>query len=94
MPLKIVWDEPKRQANLAKHGLDFADFEEGFDFSSAVPVEARPSRTGRARFQLIGWLHGELVVVAVVSPLGWEALSLVSLRRANEKDRIIHARGS
>jgi uncharacterized protein len=24
------WDEPKRQANLAKHGLDFADAEKVF----------------------------------------------------------------
>jgi uncharacterized DUF497 family protein len=23
--VNFTWDEPKRQANLAKHGLDFAD---------------------------------------------------------------------
>ena len=23
--MKIIWDEPKRQANIEKHGLDFAD---------------------------------------------------------------------
>ena len=23
--MNFTWDEPKRQANLAKHGLDFAD---------------------------------------------------------------------
>jgi uncharacterized DUF497 family protein len=28
--LKIVWDESKRLANLAKHGLDFADLNETF----------------------------------------------------------------
>jgi uncharacterized DUF497 family protein len=26
----IVWDEPKRQQNLAKHGLDFAELDERF----------------------------------------------------------------
>ena len=26
--MKIVWDEPKRLANLDKHGLDFADLNE------------------------------------------------------------------
>jgi uncharacterized DUF497 family protein len=26
----FTWDEPKRQANLAKHGLDFADAEKVF----------------------------------------------------------------
>jgi hypothetical protein len=29
-PMEIVWDEPKRLANLDKHGLDFADLDETF----------------------------------------------------------------
>ena len=33
--MKIVWDEPKRLANLAKHGLDFADLSETF-FDNAL----------------------------------------------------------
>ena len=28
--MMIVWDEPKRPNNLAKHGLDFADLDEMF----------------------------------------------------------------
>lgn len=28
--MKIVWDEPKREANLFKHKLDFADLDETF----------------------------------------------------------------
>jgi len=28
--MKIVWDEPKRLANLDKHGLDFADLNETY----------------------------------------------------------------
>ena len=83
----ITWDEPKRLANFMKHGLDFARFETGFDFDGAVRYPARPSRTGRQRFIFVGDLDGEIVVLAVVSPLGTEALSLVSLRRATEKER-------
>ena len=30
----IVWDEPKRLANIAKHGIDFADI--GPDFSGII----------------------------------------------------------
>jgi uncharacterized DUF497 family protein len=33
--MKIVWDEPKRLINLAKHGLDFADLDTNF-FSEAA----------------------------------------------------------
>ncbi len=28
--MRFVWDEPKRLANLKKHGLDFADAEKAF----------------------------------------------------------------
>ncbi len=83
----VIWDEPKRTANLLKHRIDFADFEKGFDFDTAVEFPAKPSRTGRARFGLIGELNGEIIVVAVFSPLGSEALSLVSARPASRKER-------
>lgn len=83
----ITYDEPKRLINLREHGFDFAEFQDGFDFSTAVRFETYSSRTGRARFGLIGLLHGEVVVVGIVSPLGSEALSLVSLRHADKKER-------
>jgi uncharacterized DUF497 family protein len=85
--VKFTWDEPKRLANLAKHGLDFADFEEAFSFDRFAALAARPSRTGRERFRLIGSMFGDTVVVAVVSPLGKEAVSIVSLRPANPLER-------
>ena len=28
--MEILWDEPKRLANIKKHGLDFADLNETF----------------------------------------------------------------
>jgi uncharacterized DUF497 family protein len=33
--MRIVWDEPKRQANLEKHGFDFADVSD-IDWASAI----------------------------------------------------------
>lgn len=85
----IVFDEAKRRSNLDKHGLDMADFAEKFDFESAVEFEAYSSRTGRSRFSLVGVFDGTLVV-AIVSPLGSEALSLVSLRPAKPSERERH----
>jgi hypothetical protein len=29
-PMEIIWDEPKRLANIARHGLDFADLDDAF----------------------------------------------------------------
>jgi uncharacterized protein len=31
----ITWDEPKRKANIERHGLDFADLDR-FDWEGAV----------------------------------------------------------
>ena len=48
----IVWDEPKRQANLVKHGLDFASVTLEF-FSSARIATAKAGR-----YQALGLLNG------------------------------------
>lgn len=85
--MSIVFDEVKRIANLDKHGLDMADFEDGFQFETALEFKAFTSRTGRTRFSLIGYFNGVLIVVAILSPLGSEALSRVSLRPANVTER-------
>ncbi|GJE18255.1 BrnT family toxin [Methylobacterium marchantiae] len=87
----ITWDESKRSTNLVKHGLDFAEFETAFDFSTAIELPAEPSATGRARFRLVGVFDGRLVVVAILSPLGTEALSLISLRPASRAERRLYA---
>ncbi len=34
--MEIVWDEHKRQRNLAKHGLDFTALTEGFFEAAAI----------------------------------------------------------
>ncbi|MGD9924445.1 MAG: hypothetical protein AB7V13_23825 [Pseudorhodoplanes sp.] len=41
--MKIVWDEPKRLANLDKHGLDFTDLTERF-FENALFLPSRDQR--------------------------------------------------
>lgn len=88
--MKIVWDEPKRLSNIAKHNLDFAEMEFGFDFGQAIIIPARMSRSGRVRLTLIGELRGVLLVAAIVSPLGHEAMSVVSLRPASAKERYLY----
>jgi uncharacterized DUF497 family protein len=77
----IVWDELKRLANLAKHGLNFADIEAGFDWESA---EIETSR--QRRLKAVGTLNNEAVVV-IFAALGTEAISVISLRPASRKER-------
>lgn len=76
----IVWDEPKRLANIDKHGLDFTDLSLEF-FERAV---IRPAKRGR--LQAIGRLAGGTVAVIFVR-LGTEGLSVISMRAANSAER-------
>lgn len=79
--MKLVWDEPKRQANLAKHGMDFAALT--FEFFEGAAIW--PTR--HDRFLAIGDLEGVTVVAVVFRPLGTEALSVISMRRASKTER-------
>ena len=86
--MKIVWDEPKRQANIATHGFDLADAE-SFDWETAIVLPGHAGKSGRPRFRAVGWLGHELVTL-VFSPLGAEAISVISLRPASRAERKLH----
>ena len=81
--MKIVYDENKRLSNIRKHGFDFADVTlDFFEFSTIVPVKS-------GRFMAIGAIgNGILAVVFVI--LGTEGLSIISMRRASKKERVVH----
>ncbi|MCI5040947.1 MAG: BrnT family toxin, partial [Donghicola eburneus] len=68
-------------SNIEKHGLDFAVLTEDF-FENAL---IEPSYAGRSI--AIGRVNGKLITVAVFRPLGSEALSVISLRAANSRER-------
>ena len=83
--MKIVWDEPKRLANLDKHGLDFADLNETF-FDDALVLP-----TYNKRWAGIGKnIRGVIVVVFV--KLGKEAVSVISMRPASKQERKLYAK--
>jgi uncharacterized DUF497 family protein len=81
--MKIVWDEPKRQRNLRERGLDFADLNLEFFAKSAV-LGARDGR-----LKAIGEFQG-LVLAVIFKRLGTEAISVISMRRADRKERKRH----
>jgi uncharacterized DUF497 family protein len=74
--MKIVWDEPKRLANIERHGQDFTDLDEAF-FEGSVFV---PAKSGVGRH-----LSGIILVVFVA--LGTEGFSVISMRPASRKER-------
>lgn len=78
--MKIVWDEPKRIANLDKHGLDFAALDVHFFYGATV----LPAKSGRLK--AIGSLDDEVLSVIFV-PLGREALAIISMRPAGKSEK-------
>jgi uncharacterized DUF497 family protein len=80
----IVWDEPKRLANIDKHGLDFADLTEAF-FVDALFL---PSRNRRWRG--IGTNRNGVICI-VLARRGSEGLSIISMRPASKRERKLYA---
>ena len=66
--MKIIWDEPKRLANIDKHGLDFADIGE-FGWDSALVEESRGNEPSSRRFKAIGYFRNGTAAV-VFATLG------------------------
>ena len=85
--MKIVWDEPKRLANLDKHGLDFADLDETF-FDNALVI---PLHNKSKRWVAIGVNTRGVVVVVVFARLGREGVSIISMRPASRSERSLYA---
>ena len=81
--MKIIWDEPKRIANLDKHGMDFADLNEKF-FDTALVLN-----TYGRRYRAIG-VNIRGVISVIFAVYGVEAVSIVSMRPANKKERELY----
>ncbi len=79
----IEWDEAKRQANLAKHGVDFAAIE-GFDWASAQTQPDHRHDYGEPRWIAYG-LIGDRVHVVIFTLRG-QRRRLISLRKANRRE--------
>ena len=66
--MRIIWDEPKRLANVLKHGFDFADLDQAY-FDNSVVRPARPPRWfAFGRFD-------EKIIAVVFSPLGRQRMA-------------------
>jgi hypothetical protein len=83
----IVWDENKRRANIAKHGLDLAAAAE-FDFNTAVFEEDMDVRHER-RVRAIGFIGGQLFFLVFADSGDDESgdMRVISLRRATAKEK-------
>ena len=78
--MEIVFDDYKRDLTLAMRRLDFADLTmDFFERASIVPAKV-------SRFKAVGEFGGKIITV-IFEPLGFEALSVIPMRRANQNER-------
>lgn len=85
------WDDAKRRANMAKHGVDFAAAE-GFDWDSATIAPDLRKDYGEQRELALGRIGDRLHAMTFTRRGG--AIRIISLRRANPRERTIHERAT
>jgi uncharacterized DUF497 family protein len=84
-----TWDDNRRAANLAKHGVDFAAVE-GVDWETALTAVDDRRDYGEDRFITIGYI-GPRLHVMVWTPRG-DDTRIIGLRKANDREeRRYHA---
>ena len=82
--MRYEWDENKRVANFAKHSVDFREAEH-FDWSLAIEAIDDRANYGEERWVAIGSIGARLHVLTYT--VRGENIRLISLRKANERER-------
>jgi uncharacterized DUF497 family protein len=85
----LSYDPAKSARNEEERGLAF-DLAEEFDWSSALIVEDRRRDYEERRYQALGTI-GEHLHMLVFTPRGG-SMHVISLRRANHRERMRYAR--
>lgn len=77
--MRFEWDDQKRRANLARHGIDFADLASLFSGSTITVLDDRYDY-GEFRFITLGVLNG--IVMTVAHTETDEVIRIISARKA------------
>jgi uncharacterized DUF497 family protein len=86
--MRVSYDPEKSARNEAERGLAF-DLAEAFDWSTALIVEDTRKDYEEPRFQALGMI-GEHLHMLVFTPRKG-GVHVISLRRANRRERTRHA---
>lgn len=87
---RLIWDESKRMANLAKHGLDFANT--AWVLESDIRLDVIAVRSGEERVQSFAYVFDRLAVLTLVHVAREDVLRIISFRPASEEEsEVYHA---
>lgn len=82
--MDLEWDEPKRRANITKHGIDFVAAAKIFDGPLLERMDERRAY-GERRIQALGDLDGR--ILHVVYTWRGDNRRMISARRARRDER-------
>jgi uncharacterized DUF497 family protein len=82
----MEWDEPKRQKNLKKHGLDFAVAD--YVLESPFRLDISTVRNNENRTQSFSYVFNYLAVLSVVHT--GNGGRIISFRRASREEREVY----
>ncbi|MRW88950.1 BrnT family toxin [Duganella sp. FT80W] len=83
-----TWDETKRESNLRKHGLDFADAR-ALLMADIYIVEDMRFHYTEPRYNVYAWLEGSLVRITLEKRHG---IRIISFRRASQREKKVLGR--
>ena len=86
----FVWDEKKRQANLLKHRLDFADA--ALVYENATKITLTSERHGESRHADTAVIQVSNTCLTLVYVERSPAIRVISFRAASRRERQLFAR--
>lgn len=84
-PVQFEWDEAKRKANIAKHGIDFIDVPEMFGSLMLAGTDRR-KEYGEIRKIGFGFIRERLIAVAFTEREP-HSIRIISARKANTREK-------
>lgn len=86
--MRVEFDPDKNLRNIRNRGLSF-DLARHLDWETALALEDTRKDYGERRFRVLGVIDGLLYAVAITPRSG--GMRVISLRRANLRERSIYA---
>jgi uncharacterized DUF497 family protein len=81
----LIWDDNKRQSNLQKHGLDFANANEVLESRYRLDIDV--FRNDELRTQSLSYVTGILAVLTLVHTQRENATRIISYRAASTQEQ-------
>lgn len=78
--MKFEWDDAKNEVNIRKHGIDFIDVEEMFEYPMLAFLDDREDYT-EDRWIGVGWIKSLVGVVVYVERHN-DSIRIISARKA------------